>query len=220
MGGGAINVPAATKGDIQALAMSLQHKLQTSINAWLKGQLHKGDIAGTLVPNVLASATPLPQEQLTQVPKAGQPLTGISFTGQLSVHISVLVVRYADLLTAVENQMNSAAQNFRPVPYMLATQLPIILSKPVSKPSKDGTSISIALSAKGQRVPKINTDDIRSLVVGKTKDQATSDINDYTAKLGVQGVNIVVTPSFLNLMPFRSEHINIVIQPGQPPSKG
>ena len=213
-GGGAINVPAATKGDIQALTASLHQQLQARINMWLKGQLQKGDIAGKLIPDVLGSKSPLPQEQLTQVPAVGQPLTGKSFTGQLAVHISVLVVRYADLVTAAQNQLNAAALKMQQ-PYELAMQIPIMLGKNVtSTPSKDGLSISITLSAKGQIVQHVNLDDIRALVAGKTEDQAKSEIQGGETGLHpVETVSTVVSPSFLHLMPFRTEHIRIIIQP-------
>jgi len=213
-GGGAINVPAATKGDIQALTASLHQQLQARINMWLKGQLQKGDIAGKLIPDVLGSKSPLPQEQLTQVPAVGQPLSGKSFTGQLAVHISVLVVRYADLVTAAQNQLNAAALKMQQ-PYELAMQIPIMLGKNVtSTPSKDGLSISITLSAKGQIVQHVNLDDIRALVAGKTEDQAKSEIQGGETGLHpVVTVSTVVSPSFLHLMPFRTEHIRIIIQP-------
>ena len=181
---------------------------------WLKGQLQKGDIAGKLFPDVLGSKSPLPQEQLTQVPAVGQPLTGKSFTGQLAVHISVLVVRYADLVTAAQNQLNAAALKMQQ-PYELAMQIPIMLGKNVtSTPSKDGLSISITLSAKGQIVQHVNLDDIRALVAGKTEDQAKSEIQGGETGLHpVVTVSTVVSPSFLHLMPFRTEHIRIIIQP-------
>jgi len=218
-GGGATQVPAATSSDLQALAISLHQQLQAQVRTWLKQQLHKNDIQGTPNPNVLGSAKPLVQEQLTQVPIAGLPITNKSFTGMLTAHIVVLVVRADSLLAAAQSQLNAAALALRPA-YVLATQLPITLVKETSTSAQDGSSISIDLSATGQIMPQIDARGVSASISGKTVDQAKSDIASGNAgPLGVESITIDVSPSFLSIMPFRPERISIIEMPGPGPTK-
>ena len=70
-GGGATNVPAVSSSDANALAATLQQQIQKEINAWLNNVVHPGDKAGTPVPDVLASPTPLPQETFVTTPCGG-----------------------------------------------------------------------------------------------------------------------------------------------------
>src|SRR5258708_21835751 len=80
-GGGATNVPAVTTQDLQALTHTLHKKLQQEVTSWLSQQIHTGDLRGTLVPDVLGSAGPLPEEQLSGAPGAGHAATGGTFSG-------------------------------------------------------------------------------------------------------------------------------------------
>jgi hypothetical protein len=213
-GGGAQLVPAVTNGDLQALKVSLHQQLQTKFKAWLKEQVHPDDLRGTPAPDVLGNALPLAQEHLTGTPALNTPLSGKSFTGVLTAHISVLVVRAASIAAVAQARLNAAALAMRPAAYMLATQLPIKLAKSNLNPSKDGTSISFNLSASGQIIPLVNTQDVSMYISGKTKDQAISDIESGDAGTrGVENVTIQVSPSILSIMPFRTEHIYIIVVP-------
>jgi hypothetical protein len=64
-------------------------------------------------------------------------------------------------------------------------------------------------------VPQLATQQISKQVAGKSKDEAQSYINGIT---GVVSASIVISPSFLSIMPFRPEQIHFIIQPG--PSTG
>ncbi len=214
-GGGAAQVPAVTSNDLKALERTLHQQLQAQINTWLKGQVHQGDIQGMPDPNVTGSAQPLPQEQLAQTPAIGKPLPDKTFTGQLSAHISVLIVRADNFQTAVQQRLSAAALAMRPTPYILATQLPIKPQNVVVTPAKDGSSILIKLSATGRLIPRVNTQDVSAYLSGKTVDQAKSDIDSGSAGLRVvEDVKIEVSPAFLSIMPFRPEHIHVIILPG------
>jgi hypothetical protein len=215
-GGGATQVPSVTQNDLQALKNSLHQQLQAEVKTWLRGQVPQGDIAGKPFPDVVGSAQPLLQEQLTQVPTVGSPLSSKSFTGALSVKVSVLVVRHSSLIAAAQNQLNAAAN-----PYVLATQLPVTLSGVSSSSSNDGTTITITLSASGQAMLRVDTQAVSMYLIGKTKDQAINAISAGDAgPRGVESVHIEFSPSFLSIMPFRSEHIHIDVIPGSPLPKG
>ncbi len=214
-GGGATQVPAVSQNDLQALKNSLHPQLQDRIKAWLQQQLHQGDIAGKFFPNVVGSAQPLAQEQLTQVPAVGTALPGKTFSGMLSVTVNVLVVRNNSLVAAAQSQLNAAALKTGPNPYTLSTQSPLHMSILKSSPSPDGKSITITMSASGLAVLHVDTQAVSAFLAGKTKDQAISAVNAGDAgPRGVEKVDITISPSFLSIMPFRSDHIHIDVIPG------
>ena len=220
-GGGAASVPAATQKDLQALTNALHPQLQAQIKTWLQGQVHHGDIAGTPSPDIVDSAQPLPQEQLTQAPGVGSSLPNKTFTGVLGAKISVLVVRSSAQVAAAQSQLNAAALATRPSPYILATQVPISISNVSSTASKDGTSITITLSASGLAMLRVATQELSVNLAGKTVDQAKSAIASGDAgPRGVEDIKIEPSPSFLGIMPFRSEHIHIIVLPGTQLPKG
>jgi Baseplate J-like protein len=220
-GGGATQVPTVTQNDLQALKNSLHPQLQAQIKTWLQKQLHQGDISGTFFPDVVGSAHPLPQEQLTQAPPAGTALTGKTFNGTLSVTVNLLVVRYSTVLAAAQSQLNAAARASRPNPYALATPPHVQVNKLSGSSSKDGKTINITLSASALAVLQVDTQSLSMFLAGKTKDQATSVISDGEAgPRGVEKVDISISPAFLSIMPFRSDHIHIVVLPGTPLPKG
>lgn len=220
-GGGAAQVATVTQNDLQNLKKSLHSQLQTQVKNWLRGQLHQGDIAGTPAPDVVGSAQPLPEEQLTQVPAVGSPLSNKAFTGMLSTKVSVLVVRSNSLVEAAKSQLNTAALATKPRPYTLATQMPVKLSNVTSTSAKDGSTINITLAASGLTMLQVNKQELSKYLTGKTVSQAHSDIASGNAgPSGVEDIKIEVSPSFLSIMPFRSEHIYIDVMPGAPLPKG
>lgn len=220
-GGGAAQVATVTQNDLQNLKNSLHSQLQTQVKNWLRGQLQPEDIAGTLSPDVVRSAQSLPEEQLTQVPAVGAPLTDKTFTGMLSTKITVLVVRHKSLVEATQSQLNAAALATKPRPYTLDMQAQPRLSNVTSTSSKDGSTINITLAASGLAMLQVNTQELSKYLTGKTIDQAHSDIASGNAgPTGVEDIKIEVSPSFLSIMPFRSEHIHIDVMPGAQLSKG
>lgn len=219
-GGGAANAPTVTQHDLDMLKASLHKQIQAKLNDWLKQQQNQGNIAGKFIPDVLGSSQPLQQEQLTGTPPVNQPLASSTFTGSLILHVNVLVVRAADLQAAVHSQLNMIAQTMRPAS-MLAPGVPVKTKVNNSTPSKDGTSLSISVTAAGQIIPTISTQDISRLLAGKTVDQAKSELMNGDAGVQVLAApNIVVSPSFLSFMPFRPEQIHIVVHPAPIPTKG
>lgn len=215
-GGGAKNVPAVTKQDLQALEHLLHKDLQQQVTSWLTAQTQAGDLHGTPVPNILNSANPLPGEQLSGTPNAGQAASSGTFPGTLTLHVKVLVARAATIKAAAAELMKTAVPKARPT-FMLATQLPITLNNEKGTPSQDGNSLAISAKATGAIIKQTSIQDISNTLAGKSVGQATSDLQTSLAQAGVQQVQINVTPSFLGIMPLQAGRIQIILQPVQQP---
>ena len=179
----------------------------------MKNAVHPGGVAGTPVPNVLASSTPLPEENFSTTPAVGLPAPGGKFTGVLTAKVSVLVIRNAAIQAAGRAQLMAHALHMNP-PTIVATQLPVIVKVTRSTPSQDGKSLSITLDATGHVVQQVPAQQISQQLAGKSVDQAKSFINNQHVITGVVTTNIVLFPPFPGFMPFRPEQIHIVIQPG------
>ena len=217
-GGGATNVPAVTSADANTLAASLQSQIQNEVSAWMRSVVHPGDVAGTPVPNVLTSATPLPQETFVTTPAIGQPSPGGKFTGVLTARVSLLVIRNATIQATGRAQLTTHALHMNP-PSALATSMPVTVKVTKSTPSQDGKSITVVLESTGHVVQQVSTQQISQQLAGKSVDDAKSYINSGPAGITeVVNTDIVVFPPFLWFMPFRSDQIHVVIQPG--PVKG
>jgi hypothetical protein len=217
-GGGATNVPSVTSSDANTLAVSLQPQIQKEVKAWMKSVVRPGDVAGTPVPNVLASATPLPEETFVTTPAIGQPAPGGKFTGVLTARVSLLVVSNATIQTTGRAQLTAHALHMNP-PSVLATSMPYTVKATKSTPSQDGKSLTVVVESTGHVVQQVSAQQISQQLAGKSFDQAKSYINSGQAGIiGVVSTNIVVFPPFLWSMPFRADQIHIVIEPG--PVKG
>jgi len=215
-GGGATNVLAVTKQDRDALALDLHKTLQQQIQGWLSAQIHKGDIQGTLTPNVLASTTPLAEEQLTGAPAAGQADPGGTFNGTMSISVKILVVRLADLQAVAATQLNTAAGKLHPVA-TLARQLPITFSHLKSTATQNGSALTIGAQASGEIIPQINQQDISNKLASKGVNEAISELQSgaLTNQVAVKNVQVSISPSFLTILPLRAEQIQIILQPVQ-----
>lgn len=217
-GGGATNVLAVTSNDANDLAATLQQQVQKEVNAWLKNAVHSGDVAGTPVPDVLTSTTPLPEETFVTTPSIGQPAPGGKFTGLLTAKVSVLVIRNATIQAMGRAQLMAHASHMNP-PSVLVTSLPVTVKVTKITPSQDGKSLTVSIDAIGHVAQRVPAQQISQELAGKNLNQAKSFINNGQAGItGVATTNIVVFPPFLGFMPFRPEQIHIVIQPG--PVKG
>jgi hypothetical protein len=213
-GGGATNVLAVTSNDANDLAATLQQQVQKEVNSWLKNAVHPGDVAGTPVPDVLTSATPLPQETFVTTPSIGQPAPGGKFTGILTAKVSVLVIRNATIQAMGRAQLMAHASHMSP-PSVLVTSLPVTVKVTKSTPSQDGKSVTVSIDSIGHVVQRVPAQQISQELAGKNLDQAKSFVNNRQAGItGVITTNIVIFPPFLGFMPFRPEQIHIVIQPG------
>jgi hypothetical protein len=134
----------------------------------------------------------------------------------MTVPIRVLVVRAATIRAAAERQLNATALKMNPKYTITTDEAPVQIGNIANSRSPDGSTMTITLNASGQGVPYIDTNSLSSNLAGKTVDQAKSGIDggEYGIQ-GVQNVQIAITPSFLNFLPFRSEHIHIIVRPGK-----
>lgn len=213
-GGGTKNEPAVTKQDLQALTRTLHQSLQQQVNQWLAAQVRAGDVHGAPVPNVIGSTNPLSEEQLSGAPAAGQAVESGTFSGTLSLHISVLVARSAALQAAASKVLNTAAGQLRPAS-MLATQTPVILTNEQGTSSKDGSTLAISAKVTGTIIRQISSQDVATLLAGKGVGEARSDLQNSITQAGVQSVQVSVSPSFLGIMPLRADHIQVILKPIQ-----
>ena len=165
-GGGATNVKAVTSSDANALAATLQQQIQNEVNAWLKTVVHPGDVAGTPVPNVLTSATLLPEETFITTPAVGQPAPGGKFTGVLTAKVSVLVIRNASIQVAGRAQLMAHALHMNP-PAVVATSLPVTVKVTKSTPSQDGKSLTVIVDATGHVVQQVSAQQISQQLARK-----------------------------------------------------
>ena len=214
-GGGVGNVTSVTSNDINTLAKTLHQQLQKQINDWLSKNVHKGDVQGTLMPDVLGSSTPLPEEKLTTTPAANQPAPGGKFTEVLSVKVSILVIGAAAIQDAGRAQLEAAALKTKPVVSVLATQRPVSVTVTKSTPSKDGTTLTIVVSASGQIMQRVLPHDIAKMLAGKSVNQAKSEImNGGVGIIGATNTRIDISPPILGILPFRAEQIQVIVEPG------
>lgn len=211
-GGGARNEPAVTQRDLQALTHTLHKKLQQEVNAWLTTLTQTGDLHGTPVPNLLSSAGPIPEEQLSGAPGINQATSNGTFSGTLSLHIKVLVARAAALKSAAGSLLNAAALKLSPIS-MLATRLPVTLTDAQVTLSKDGNALAIKAKATGAIVRQVSTQDISNALIGKEIGQVASNLKGSMAQAGIQDVQTNVSPSFLSIMPLRADRIQVILQP-------
>ncbi len=220
-GGGAATVPAVTQHDYQTLALKLHQDLQQALQNWLATQVHTGDARGQLVPDVLGSSKPLADEQINVTPQVGQPASNGTFTGTLTLRVSVLVARSKDLQAAAGRQLNAAALQMHPAK-MLAAQLPVTLNQLQSTSAQDGRTLAISASASGSLIPQLDPNAIASSLTNKGTGQAQSDLKKGigTSNLtGVKDVKISIFPSFFSTLPWQAGRIRVILQPvqGTPP---
>jgi hypothetical protein len=213
-------MPAATKNDLAALKLKLHQQIRAQVKSWLQTQLHSQDQHGPLIPNVLGSATPLSDEVLIQAPPVGQPLSGSSVQGTLTLSVKVLGVRSVAIQAAAQQQLNQLARKMNPSYTVTTAKSPIQISAIANNSSEGGTVLTIIYSTVAQIVQYFNTGDLSSYLAGKTVDQAKIDlVSNNTGVLNVQRVDITIFHSFLTILPFRSDRIHIIELPGvQQPS--
>jgi Baseplate J-like protein len=210
-GGGAANVQQVTSNDVNKLTKALHPKLQAQIAGWLAKVLQPQDVGGKMIPDVMGSPNPLPEEKLIANPQVGQVVASGQFTGVLSVSVKILVIRAATIQAVSKARINAQAVNMTP-PHILAAQRPILISKMNSTPSADGTTLALTWTATGQIMLQVSAQKVSNLVAGKGVNQARNDIMNNVA--GAIDARIDLFPSLLGIMPFRSEQIHVIMQPG------
>jgi len=76
-------------------------------------------------------------------------------------------------------------------------------------PSKDGTSLALNLLATGQVAPQVSENTVRSLVTGKSIDDATHAIIGPGGIPHALNTQIAISPSFFGWVPYYSPRIAV-----------
>ena len=201
--GGLGNATAVTQSDIQTLKAALDQQLQQQAKAWLARQVQNGDVQGQ----------PVQMETSAATPAAGQIATSGTVTEQLSLHMTVLIVRAADLRDVAQVLFNAAANKYK-ANYALAPQQTLSLTRTSSKscmPSTGATSLTLCYSASGPIAPYIPVQQVQNALAGKLVKDAMDYLNSITNSVGGVTTPPVITihPSFFPWLPFLSQHISI-----------
>ena len=201
--GGLGTATAVTQNDIQTLKTALDQQLQQQTKAWLAGQVHNGDVAGQ----------PVQMETSFATPAVGQVATNGTITEHVSLHMTVLIVRAADLQAVAQAVFNAAASKFK-ADYALAPQQMLSLVQATSKsctPSIGTTSLTLCYSASGRIAPKIPVQQVRDALAWKTVKDAMDYLKSITNSVGGATTQLVITihPGFFPWLPFWSQHITI-----------
>jgi len=197
--GGVGNATTVAPNDIAKLKATLEPQVQQRANVWLAQQAHAGDVQGK----------PVQQETVTATPDLGQVTPSGTFMERLSLHMTVLVVRAADLQAAAQAEFNAAAMKAK-AHYALVPQQKVNLEKTSSKactPVSSETSIILCYTATGQIAPQVSEQKIRDLVVSKPVQAAESELTSSIP--GINSVGITINPGFFPWMPLQSQRISV-----------
>ena len=197
--GGVGNATTVTPSDIAKLKATLEPQVQQRANAWLAQQVRVDDVQGKPVQKEMVAATP----DLGQVTPSG------TFMERLSLHMTVLVVRAADLQAAAQAEFNAAAMKAK-ANYALVPQQKVNLAKTSSKactPVSSETSIVLCYTATGQIAPQVSEQKIRDLMVRKPVQEAESELTSSVP--GISSVGITINPGFFPWMPLQSQRISV-----------
>jgi len=212
--GGVGSAPAVTQSDVQSLKAALVQQLQQQAKTWLAEQGQNGNVTGQPVQMVTDVATPA----------VGQVAANGSVSEQVHLHMTVLLVRSADLRAVAQAVFNDAASKLK-ANYALAPGQKVSLNKATvknCKPSTGTTSLTLCYMASGPIAPQIPVQQVRDALAGKTVKDAKDYLNSIT--LGVGSVNtppvINIQPGFFPWLPFWPQHItihmNVVPAPSAP----
>ncbi len=194
-GGGAGNATTVTSNDINTEKAVLDKQIQAAVSVWLAQQVHSGDVRG----KVVQVETPL------ATPAQGQIAQGGTFSETLKLHLTVLVVRAADLQVAASAQLNDAAK-IKHTGFALVPQQQVHWGPITNKPSSDGTALTLSFAATGQIGPAISEQEVRDWLSGK------SIVDAHTYLKGIPNIldsTITVYPSFFPWVAFWQPQIHV-----------
>ncbi|GAC1306059.1 MAG: hypothetical protein NVSMB27_44560 [Ktedonobacteraceae bacterium] len=197
-GGGAGSATSVTNNDVNKEHAALDPQLKAQVQQFLAKNVGPNDQLGKMI----QTDTPV------STPSAGNVVVNGNFTETVTRHIMVLVVRAADLQTAVKAQLNTTL-NEQKTGLALVPQQVVQLTQFKNTPSKDGTSLALKLVATGQVAPQVSEDIVRKLVTGKSINDAKLAIKGSGGIPHVLNTDITVSPSFFRWVPFDSARIAV-----------
>ncbi len=211
--GGAGKASTVTNGDVNSVKNTLDVQVDALIKSYLQKNVHNGDEQGSVV----RLETPIVN------PTVGSVASNGTFMETLKVHMTVLVVRAADLQAAAVAQMKDILSK-RSSGLALVPQQTLELKQIKNTPAKDGNSLVLSFTAVGQVAPQITEDTVRNLMAGKSVDYAQNVLNGKNGTPNVVRTQITVSPD-IHWMPFIAQHITVhfktvpVTTPTPPPPK-
>src|SRR2546421_5146233 len=209
-GGGAGIATSVNSNDVNAERTTLDSQVQPQVKDFLKKNVHPGDQQGT----------PIQVETPVATPAAAHVATDGTFRETLKLHMTVLVVRAADLQAAAAAQIKDTLNRQRSG-LALVPQQPVQLKQLKNQPAKDGHALVLKLTAVGQVAAQISEDAVRNLVSGKPLDAAQHALVGANGIPQARDSQIKVYPSFFHWMPFWSQriHVHFKTLPVQPVPK-
>ncbi|HYU74416.1 MAG TPA: baseplate J/gp47 family protein [Ktedonobacteraceae bacterium] len=212
-GGGASSATSVTSNDVNAERTTLDSQVQAQVKDFLKKNVHQGDPSDQ-------QGTPIQVETPIAAPAVGQVATDGTFRETLKLHMTVLVVRAADLQAAAAAQLKDTLNRQRSG-LALVPQQPVQLKQLKNQPAKDGHALVLKLTAVGQVAAQISEDAVRNLVSGKPLDAAQHTLVGTNGIPQARDSQITVYPGFFHWMPFWSQriHVHFKTLPVQPVPK-
>ena len=212
--GGLGTATSVTHNDIETVKTTLDQQLQQQARDWLAKQIQNGDEAGKA----------LQAETVTATPTEGQIAADGKFTERVTLHMTVLIVRAADLQAVAQAAFNAAASKQK-ANYALAPQQMVSLGRMASKnctPVTQTTSLTLCYNASGPIAPQVPLQQVQQALAGKSVKDATDYLNSITTSVAGASVTprpvIAVHPDFFPWLPFMSQHISMHVNVVQAPT--
>ena len=196
--GGAGSATSLTNADVKTEQTKLDIQLQTQFNHFLTKNVQTGDQTGK----------PIRLETPVTAPAVGNVVTSGTFTETLHLHITILVVRAADLQAAAATQLKDALAKDK-TGLSLVPQQPIQLTLLKNNSPTNGSAVTLSFTAVGQVASQVSEDAVRSLIYGKSVSDAQQTLVGKNGIPNAQHVYITVNPSFFHWVPFWTQRINV-----------
>ncbi len=207
--GGSGNATSLSSNDVATEKSALDIQLQARVKDFLAKNVLPGDQTGKTVQ----------VETPTFSPKIGDVVNNGTFTETLRLHMTVLVVRAADLQAAAVAQLQDTLAQAK-TGLDLVPQQPVQLKQVKNTSPSNGSSVKLSFTAVGQVAPSISEDTVRNLVSGKSVDGAQQALVGPNGIRNAIRAQITVNPSFFHFVPFWTRRITVhfktVLQPTTP----
>ena len=206
-GGGAGNAAMITEKDRNDISASLQSALQESINSWVQ---HKKTAQDDV------ESTPSQEPQLVNTPATGQVIpNGNTFSAQLKVTVTVIVVHAIDLKAATASTLNDLLHKDKTYAgYIINQDAPPSLTMQELNFSKATKTPTLSFKATAKAIPDIDVAKIQRLIAGKSVNEASTAIKGIQH---VQGVEIKTSPGFIWWVSSWPTHIAVHLLPTTAP---
>jgi hypothetical protein len=199
--GGTGTASVVTSKDVAGMKSTLDLQVNTQIQSYLLKNVHGGDQKGAIIRDETPIVTPAP----------GSVAANGTFLETLKVHMTVLVVRAADLETAASAEMRNTLMR-QGSGLALVPEQRVQVSQLKNTAASDGGSLALSFTATARVAAQITADTVRNLMAGKPIDYARNVLNGKNGTPNVSRTDISVHYGVLQLMPFIPQHITVHFQ--------